>query len=192
MNAMATASYTPEDLLTMPDGKRFELVEGDLVETNASTLSSWVGGRTFRLIANFAEDRGLGTAWPADCGVQCFADDPGRVRRPDVTFIGRDRYPVGKLSVGYLREVPDLVVEVISTNDSYQDVERKVWEYLDAGVRLLWVVSPEEKTVRVHRGDGSVAWLRRDGELSGEGVVPGFRCRVADLFPPEETLRPAT
>lgn len=192
MNALATEACTPEDLLTMPDGKRFELVEGDLVETNVSTLSSWVGGRTFRLIANFAEDRGLGTAWPADCGLQCFADDPGRVRRPDVTFIGRDRYPIGKLSEGYLREVPDLVVEVISTNDSAKDVERKVGEYLDAGVRLLWVVSPEEQTVRVHRGDGSVAWLRRDGELLGEDVVPGFRCRVADLFPPEEALRPAT
>ena len=192
MNAMATASYTPEDLLAMPDGKRFELVEGDLVETNVSTLSSWVGGKTFRLVANFAEDRGLGTVWPADCGLQCFEDEPGRVRRPDVTFIGRDRYPAGRLSEGYLREVPDLVVEVISTNDSARDVERKVGEYLDAGVRLLWVVSPEEKTVRVHRGDGTVAWLRRDGDLSGEDVVPGFHCRVADLFPPEEAQRPAT
>ena len=183
MNALATAPYTAEDLLALPDEKRFELVDGDLVETNVSTLSSWVGGRTYRLIAGFVEDHGLGVVWPADCGLQCFADDPHRVRKPDTMFIDAKRYPLGQLSEGYLREVPDLVVEVLSPNDKAVDIDRKVGEYLDAGIRLVWVILPEAHTVRVHRGDGSGLWLKSDGELSGEDVIPGFRCRVADLFP---------
>ncbi len=191
MNALATAAYTPEDLLAMPDGKRFELVDGDLVETNESTLSSWVGGETFRRVANFAIDHAIGTAWPADCGLQCFVEDPGRVRKPDVMFIGRDRYPIGKLAEGYLREVPDLVVEVVSPNDLATEVDRKVAEYIEVGVRLIWVINPEARIVRVHRGDGSAAWLNEDQELSGEAVVPGFRCLVRDLLPPLPAPSPA-
>lgn len=185
MNALATMPCTPEALLAMPDGKRFELVDGDLVETNVSTLSSWVGGETYRRIANFVIENALGTAWPADCGLQCFADNPGRVRKPDVMYIDAERYPIGRLSDGYLREVPDLVVEVISPNDIAEDVERKIEEYLNAGIRRVWVISPETKTIRIHRGDGTTTRLRRDAELLGEDIIPGFVCRVADLFPAE-------
>jgi Uma2 family endonuclease len=184
MNALPPP-VTPELLLAMPDGKRFELVDGDLVETHVSTLSSWVGGKTFRTLADFAEDRGLGTAWPADCGLQCFPDDPKRVRKPDVMYIGRERYPIGRLSEGFLREVPDLVVEVISANDLAADVERKIGEYLSAGVGLIWIIDPETRIVRIQRGDGSSSRLTHDRELSGEDVIPGFTCRVRDLFPPD-------
>jgi len=61
---------------------------------------------------------------------------------------------------------------------------RNVDEYETAGVRLIWVVNPETKAVRVHRADGTVTVLREKDELDGEDVVPGFRCRVADLFLP--------
>ena len=183
MNALATAAYTLEDLLTLPDSKGFELVDGDLVETNESTLSSWVGGESYRRIANYVIDHGLGTVWPADCGLQCFAGDPNRVRKPDTMFIDAKRYSIGQLTDGYLRVVPDLVVEVLSPNDNAEDIERKVGEYLDAGIRLVWIISSEARTIRIHRRDGSGLWLKSDGELSGEDVIPGFRCRVADLFP---------
>lgn len=189
MNALATASYTPDDLLAMPDGKRFELVDGDLVETHMSELSGWVGGKTFRLLGNYAEDGGLGTVWPADTGLQCFPDDPNRVRKPDGMYICRERHPIGQCSTGYVRKVPDLVVEVISTHDLAADVERKVGEYLSAGVRLIWIIDPETRIVRVQRGDGSSTRLTREQELSGEDVIPGFACRVRDLFPADP--RPA-
>lgn len=184
MNATATQAYTPGDLLAMPDGKDFELVDGNLVEKHVSTLSSWVGGRAFRLLANHVEAHDLGTAWPADNGLQCFPDAPGKVRKPDASFIGRDRYSPDQLSEGFLRIAPDFVVEVNSPNDLAYDVEQKVEEYLRAGVRLVWVIDPPTQTVRVHRADGTAARLRRDDELSGEDVVPGFRCLVRELFPP--------
>src|SRR5262245_54544478 len=124
MNAVATQQqYTPEDLLALPDEKNYELVDGHLVERNVSTLSSWVGGQLYRRIGAFVEANDLGTAWPADNGVQCFPDAPGKVRRPDASFIRCERYSPDELSEGYLRIPPDLAVEVISPNDLAWEVE---------------------------------------------------------------------
>src|SRR6187551_2491614 len=146
MNATATQTYTPEDLLLMPDGKDFELVDGNLVERPMSALSSWVAGETYGLLREHNRAHDLGTVWPSDNGFRCFPDDPGKVRKPDVSFIGRERYSLDQLSDGFLRIAPDLVVEVISPNDLAEDVEQKVEEYLGAGVRLVWVVDPDTRT----------------------------------------------
>ncbi len=71
---------------------------------------------------------------------------------------------------------------MISPNDLYGEVEEKVDEYLLAGVRLVWVIDPQTKSIRIHRANRTVEDLNVTDELSGEDVVPGFRCRVADLF----------
>jgi Uma2 family endonuclease len=192
MNAVATQQqYTPEDLLALPDEKNYELVDGNLVECNVSLLSSWVGGKLYGRLDAFAEDNDLGTVWPADNGIQCFPDAPGKVRRPDVSFVRRERFSTDDLIEGYLRIPPDLVVEVISPNDLAWEVEAKVEEYLRAGVPLVWVIDPHTRTVRVHRADGTAGRLRQEDELSGEGVIPGFRCAVGDLFPPPRPAGPA-
>ena len=105
------------------------------------------------------------------------------MRRPDVSFIRKERLPEGPTSEGYIYIPPDLAVEVISPNDLAYEVDHKVVEYLDAGVALVWVINPEARTVRIHRRSGSLGWLREEDELSGEDVLPGFRCRVSKLFP---------
>ena len=144
-----------------------------------------------RLIADFAEPHGLGWAFPADCGYQCFPDAPDKVRKPDASFIQRGRLPGEQLHEGHVRIAPDLAVEVVSANDLFDEVEIKVGEYLGAGVRLVWVVNPRTRTGQVYRADGSVTRLREGDELSGEDVLPGFRCRVHDLFPPTAQPAPA-
>ena len=58
-----------------------------------------------------------------------------------------------------------------------------MFEYLRAGVRVVWVVNPQTRVVRVHRADGTSAWLTEGDELSGDDVLPGFHCRVSALFP---------
>jgi hypothetical protein len=62
-------------------------------------------------------------------------------------------------------------------------LEEKVEEFLQAGVRLIWVIYPEVRVIQVIRRDGSGHRLRPGDELSGEDVVPGFRCPVASVFP---------
>jgi Uma2 family endonuclease len=81
-------------------------------------------------------------------------------------------------------------VEVVSPNDLVYVVEEKVEEYLSVGVRLVWVINPNVRTVRVYRLDRSFAGLRESDTLSGEQVIPGFECRVQDLFPPRPALMP--
>jgi Uma2 family endonuclease len=183
MNIVATKQRcTPEDLLAMPDGDKYELVNGELVERNMGWNSSWVGGRLFFYLTAFLEANPIGRAAPADASYQCYPDAPGKVRRPDVSFIRANRLPAEQDREGHCRIAPDLVVEVASPNDLYYEVEDKVAEYLAAGVRLVWVVNPPTRTIRIHRADGTQGYLREADELNGEDVVPGFRCRGAALF----------
>ena len=79
---------------------------------------------------------------------------------------------------------PDLAVEVISANDLVAELDEKTEEYLAAGIPLVWVIDPEVRTVVIHRGDGTLAKLRENDDLTGESVIPGFHCKVAELFPP--------
>jgi len=95
------------------------------------------------------------------------------------------------MSEGHIRIVPDLAVEVISANDLAYAVDEKVDEYETAGVQLIWIVNPEMRTVRVHRADGTVRVLPEKDELDGEHVLPGFRCRVGELFLPAAGSVPA-
>lgn len=186
MNSMATKTrYTPEDLLELHDAAGYELVDGQLVERPMSGLSSYVGGRLFHRMIGHCEPSGLGWVFPADAGYQCFPDDPNKVRKPDGSFIRRERLPDGPPEKGHIRIAPDLAAEVLSPNDLAYEIDLKIQEYFDAGVKLVWEVNPEMRSVTVHRADGSSSRLREDDELTGEDAIPGFRMKVAALFLPK-------
>ena len=178
----AKAAFTPEDLLTLPDAVGYELVDGTLVERHAGSESSAVALAIGIILGSFVKSNRLGHVFTTDCGYQCYPDDPGKVRKPDLSFVRRGRFPKGRVPQGYIRIPPDLAVEVLSPNDLADEAEAKVEEYLDAGVPLVWVVSPKAETVTVFRADRSAVKLHEADELSGENVLPGFRCQVSDLF----------
>jgi Uma2 family endonuclease len=141
---------------------------------------------------------GLGWVWAADAGYQCFPGHPNLVRKPDVSFIRLGRLPNEEAPEGHTRIPPDLAVEVISPKDLAYEISARVEDYLGAGVRLVWVIDPSVRTLIIYRHDGTIAGLRERDELSGEDVVPGFRCPVRELFrtpaPPQQTngsARPA-
>jgi Uma2 family endonuclease len=115
-------------------------------------------------------------------GYRIFADDPLKVRIPDVSFTRRDRLPGGKPEPGHGRVAPDLAVEVLSPNDLASDVQVKVLDYLGAGVALVWVVDPPSRSVWVYRPDGSGEFLQEQATLDGGSVLPGFACPVAAIF----------
>ncbi len=181
---VSKTSYTPEELLAMPDEKDYELVDGRLVERNMSTLSSWVAGELHFQIRSYCATNACGWAFPEGTGYQCFPNAPRKVRKPDVSFIRSDRLPANASTEGYSSIPPDLAVEVSSPKDLAWEIDPKVAEYLRVGVPLVWVVHPEARAARVHRASGRVTWLRAEDELSGEEVLPGFRCPVAVIFPP--------
>ena len=108
--------------------------------------------------------------------------DPDTVRAPDVSFISRERLNAIGETDGYWPAAPDLAVEVISPNDRYADVEAKVLEWLDAGTRMVIVVNPRTRSVRVHRSPSDVVTLTVDHVIDGEDVVPGWSLVVSRIF----------
>lgn len=184
MSLLQTKPMTPADLLALPDdGRVFELVNGEFVEKNVGVLSGRVEGIVFRRIDDFCEAHQAGQTFTGTTGIRCFPDDPSKVRKPDAFFIRADRFRDSYWQDGFLTIAPDLAAEVISPDDLATEIGEKVEEYLAAGVLLVWVIDPEVKTVVIHRNDGSVTKLHLNDELPGENVLPGFSCKVRDLFP---------
>ena len=162
--SVVSQRYTPEDLLAMLDGHRFDLVDGHLVERNMGAESSWIAQQINRYLGNYAETSQHGLVLGPDCGYQIFSDDPNRVRFPDGSFIRSERLPDDALPRGHIRVVPDLVLEVVSPNDLAWEVDMKVTEYLQAGVPLVWVSIQirvrSASTAPVGRWPAS-AWVKR-------------------------------
>lgn len=182
MNILADTLYTADDLLRMTGDEHYELVDGKLVEKGMGVRSSLVARNLITLLGPFARGQGLGEVFESECGYVLFPDLNNRVRKPDVSFVRRDRFPTDGLPRGWFRLVPDLAVEIISPNDTAEEVAARITDYLRAGVALLWIVDPESRLVQIFRRDCSAAWLLGTGELKGEDVLPGFVCRVEDVF----------
>jgi Uma2 family endonuclease len=184
---MTTATQkliTAEEFFQMPDppdGSRQELVRGVII-----TMPPPGGrhgaccSRIIRRVSAFVEDQRLGTVFANDTGFVS-ERDPDSVRGPDVSFWSQQRLP--EVPEGYIQIPPDLAVEVVSPSDHYSKIQTKVRHYMTRGVRLVWVVDPEDRSVTVYHPPGQAAILQEHDTLSGEDVLPDFRCAVADLFP---------
>jgi Uma2 family endonuclease len=180
----ALANDDSIDTLEVPDG--YEMVDGQLRELVMGAESSWVGGKLYGRLDAYCESHRLGWAFPQETAYRCFGKG-GTVRKPDASFIRLGRLKDEQLPRGDLRIAPDLAVEAVSPNDTVYELDEKIEEYLKAGVRLVWVINPVSRIALVHRHDGTVSKVREDQELSGEDVLPGFRCRLADVLPPVPT-----
>jgi Uma2 family endonuclease len=157
-----------------------ELVDGVLVEKAMGYKESMLAMILGQILLNFVKPRDLGVVTGADGPVKLF---PGLVRIPDVAFASWDRFPDGKVP----REpipllAPDLVIEVLSESNTPAEMERKRGEYFSAGVRLIWEVEPETRSVSVFAPDGTVTRLENSATLHGGDVLPGFTVNLVELF----------
>ena len=183
--AMATVIHqiTAEELLNMPsDGFRYELIKGMLIQMSpAGKKHGKVAVRITAPLEQYVHSNRLGEVYAAETGFK-IASDPDTVRAPDVAFVGRERVEqIGDID-GFLPGSPDLAVEVVSPGDSYAEVEEKVLDWLDAGARIVIVVTPRKKTVTVYRSRTDIKVLTETDSLSGEDVVPGWVLPLKDLF----------
>ncbi len=172
----------PEDPLALEDRRGFELVDGHFVEKPMGAEASLVGANAIRLLGAHIEPQELGLLFGSECGYQIFAEEPSRIRKPDVSFIRRGRLHDDRPPRGYIRIPPDLALEIVSPNDIAEDVHGRLVAFLRAGVKLVWVAYPATKTILVLRPDGTAALRSPADELSGEDVIPGFTCRVERVF----------
>jgi Uma2 family endonuclease len=107
--------------------------------------------------------------------------NPDTVRGADALFISKERAANIK-SKGYLDVAPDLVVEVLSPDDRWNEVNQKLREYFEIGVRLVWVADPTERVVYAYRSLTDVRQFAEKDQLPGDDVLAGFSVAVGNLF----------
>jgi Uma2 family endonuclease len=174
---------TADELFVMPhDGFRYELVKGELRQMSpaGSEHGAIVGKLTARL-GYHIETNNLGIYFGAETGFK-IASDPDTVRAPDVAFVRRERIPESGIPKKFWPGAPDLAVEVLSPDDTLKEAEEKAGQWLAAGASAVWVVNPKRRGVSVYRPAAEVVRLSEADELEGQEVVPGFRCKVAEIF----------
>jgi Uma2 family endonuclease len=171
---------TEEDLLRTPkDGSTYELVDGEIRVSPGGARHGVVSLRLASLLHAFASERRLGFVFESNTG---FRLPGGNIRSPDTCFVSAGRFSEGPLPDGFASLAPDLAVEVVSPGDRPRHVLDKVGEYLEAGVRLVWVIDPKRGRAVVYRSLSDVRELSGADELDGEDVLPGFRCRLSDIL----------
>lgn len=169
------------------DDAGFELVDGELVEVPMSAISALVANNLAVLLGIFLADARLGFWFPQDTALSCWPLRANHFRKPDGMFFAKGRFPHDTVSEGPLTIAPDIALEVVSTHDAARTVETKVNEYLEVGVRLVWVCYPDTSTIYVYRAGSPAAMHLGPGDtLDGGEVLPGFSAPVAAIF--ETTL----
>jgi len=178
-----TTPVTADQLLRMPDdGYRYELVSGELRKmVPAGWMHGAIGGQLQGWLARHIQEQRLGRVFLADTGF-LLARDPDTVRAPDIAFIHKDHLPTPEPEEAFWPGAPDLAVEVVSPGDTLGEIDEKVKAWLDAGAMMVWVVNPKWQNVTVYRSATEIKTLTKNGELDGEDVVRGFRCRIGDIF----------
>ena len=179
----AVTLMTAEELERMPhDGYRRELVSGQL---KTMTPTGFEHGsvilRLGELLGPFVREHGLGRLSGGDPGF-VLGRDPDTVRAPDVGFVRKERLAANPATDAFWPGAPDLAVEVMSPSDTVRQVDEKAKAWLAAGTAMVWIVNPAWRTVTVYSSANDIKTLTEDDDLDGQDVLPGFRCRVSEIF----------
>ncbi len=160
-----------------PD-KLYEIVDGQPEEKEMpGARHGGICGRLALELGMYLKANRLGELYP-ETSFQIGANE----RIPDLAFVSAARIPSEGEPDTKWPMPPDLAVEVISPNDLYEKVYAKVKEYLAAGVKQVWLVSPEHHTVTIHRSATNITAFAGDGELVSEDLLPDFRCPLREIF----------
>ena len=181
--ALQSRLMTADELIRLPrDGQRHELVKGELrTMPPAGFEHGDITSEIDSSLRPYVRSHGLGKVVAGDIGFQ-LTINPDTVRAPDVAFVNAERVSAAGRVTGYWPGAPDLVVEVISPNDLYTEVDEKVAEWIEHGARLVFVVNPRRRTVAMHCPSDPVRILGEGDVLDGEDIVPGWSLPVRDLF----------
>lgn len=173
---------TERDVVAIHDREQrlYELADGVLVEKAIGVQESYLAILIAGMLADFAARGNLGMALGAD-GMARLA--PGLVRIPDVSFIAWGRLPGGIVPAEPMLSVaPDLAVEILSPGNTAREMDRKLAEYFEAGVRSVWYVDPATRAVRVYSSPEEFTALGEDHEIDGAPVLPGLVISIRTLF----------
>ncbi len=173
---------TGDELLAMGNIGPCELVEGRIVLMSPTSYphGTYEGNFYEHLKAHVRRSKS-GKVVVGEVGIYT-QRDPDTIRAADVAFISSERLAQQKRQKGFLEVAPELVVEVMSPDDRWQEVTQKLREYFGIGVKLVWVAEPGAKIVYVYRSLTDIQEFAETDTLACEDVLPGFSVPVADLF----------
>lgn len=172
---------TGRELLAMGDIGPCELIDGRITRmTPTGAEHSRLEFNLGRHLGNFVAERRLGWVLGGEVGIHT-RQAPDRVRGADIAFLSREQAPDGPPE-GFLDTAPEMVVEIISPHDRWQDVRAKIKEYFTMGVQRGWIVEPEDRAVLVYRSLTEIQTLAEADTLVGEGSLEGFRLPVSMIF----------
>lgn len=177
------AVFTADDMerIQAATGKDLELVRGELYEVTPPTgIHGKIQGRMFRYLDEWAEASDAGDVF-VESGFK-LESDPDTVLGPDVSFVKKGRITEEQMDRGSFPLGPDVAVEVRSPNDTWKHLEEKASYYFGAGTKLVMLVEPR-RFVELLRPSGERNRLGLDNMIQADDVLPGFRCKVRDLFP---------
>jgi Uma2 family endonuclease len=176
------------DWVHLPENRdrHFELERGKVVEVSRpGEVHGVVCANVAWILGGYIRQRRKGYVLANDTGIM-WESDPDTVKGPDACFYEKN-CSFGDLNPKWTEDVPSLVVEVRSPNDRMIKLNGRIEQFLRWGVELVWLVEPEGCGITVYRRDRPLEVLEADEELTGDGILPDFRCRVADFFfMPEE------
>lgn len=182
MSAVTPQLLTAEEFWALPEsGKPRALVRGEVVETmppgGVHGVIAIVLGGLLRAWAKAGRHGVVG----AESGF-ILNRNPDIVRGPDLSFVAAARLPPTGIPEAFWELAPDLAVEIVSPSETAEEVREKVRDFLAAGTLLVWVIYPRSREVLVHRPGGAIQVLTETDTLEDAAVLPGFACRVGELF----------
>jgi len=158
--------------------RSYEIVNGIPEEKEMpGARHSGVCGRLFAELAFYLKTNPIGSLYP-----EATFQISDKERIPDLAFVSADRIPSEGEPETKWPMPPDLAIEVVSPNDFYEKVHAKALEYLNAGVRQVWIISPENQIITVYRSAINITAFPPEGDLVCEDLFPGFRCPLSEIF----------
>lgn len=186
MSTVATPLLTADqfhDWCRLPENRdrHFELERGKVIEmSRPGERHGVVCHNVNYVLGAYLRQRRKGRVCANDTGL-ILERDPDTVRGPDV-FLYDQSQPYERLQSKYSDEPPQLAVEVLSPNDNWGKVLRRVTEFLRRGVAVVWVIDPDNRTATVLVPGQLPQVLEEDDEITGAPAFPDLRLRVAELF----------
>lgn len=173
--------WTYDDYYNLNDGKRYEVIEGELVMMTPAPLYSHqkAAARLVRLILNHVYEKNIGEALFAPVDVVLSSDI---VLQPDILFISNENS--GRIKDAGIFGPPDLAVEILSPSSIHRDMEVKKSIYERFGVKEYWIVFPGEAVMEIFALKDGKYELSSSSEEVGkvESAVLGMELDTADVF----------
>jgi len=177
-------SWTDEELEALPrDGHKYELLEGALIMSPVHESHASVSADIIILLGAFVHKHKLGKIYDSSTGCRLAED---LLLSPDVSFVSNARLKKIKISPDkFLVGAADLVVEVLSPSDRMTQVNRKMEHFFEHGARLAWLVNWRKQQIHIFTPDSIEALTAPDDLLTGGAVLPGFKCKLRQIFLPD-------